>query len=163
MNKRAIQVQLGIGACVACVFLILYAIPYWISAPSNIRNIVLSPRFWPYAIAGLTGMVGLGMLFANRKANADDAPVNDPIQDPRAGLIRLAGMAVLMTVTFWLLPRIGMVWTTMLAFASLAFLVKTRHPKTALICAVTVPLLLYAFFAHVAGVAIPQGEFVRLP
>ena len=156
MNKRAIQVQLGIGACVACVFLILYAIPYWISAPSNMRNIVLSPRFWPYAIAGLTGLVGLGMLFANRKANADDAPVNDPIQDPRAGLIRLA-------VTFWLLPRIGMVWATMLAFASLAFLVKTRHPKTALICAVLVPLLLYGFFAHVAGVAIPQGEYVRLP
>ncbi|MCE8001194.1 MAG: tripartite tricarboxylate transporter TctB family protein [Rhodobiaceae bacterium] len=163
MNKRAIQVQLGIGACVACVFLILYAIPYWISAPSNIRNIVLSPRFWPYAIAGLTGLVGLGMLFAGRKEDVDGTPANDPIEDPRAGLKRLVGMAVLMAVTFGLLPRIGMVWASMLAFASLAFLVKTRHPKTALICAVAVPLLLYGFFAHVAGVAIPQGEFVRLP
>lgn len=163
MNKRTIQLQLGFGACAACLFLILYAIPYWISAPSNMRNIVLSPRFWPYAIAGLTGLVGLCMLFANRKLDADDAPVNEPIEDPRAGLTRLAGMAVLMAVTFWLLPRIGMVWASMLAFASLAFLVKTRHPKTALICAVLVPLLLYGFFAHVAGVAIPQGEFVRLP
>lgn len=163
MSKRAIQLQLGIGACAACLFLILYAIPYWISAPSNIRNIVLSPRFWPYAIAGLTGLVGLGMLFANRKTDDDDAPANDPIQDPGAGLIRLAGMAVLMAATFWLLPRIGMVWAAMLAFAALAFLVRTRHPKTALICAVAVPLLLYGFFAHVAGVAIPQGDYVRLP
>ncbi|WP_297776937.1 tripartite tricarboxylate transporter TctB family protein [uncultured Roseovarius sp.] len=163
MSKRAIQLQLGIGACAACLFLILYAIPYWISAPSNIRNIVLSPRFWPYAIAGLTGLVGLGMLFANRKPDEDDTPVNDPIEDPGAGLIRLAGMAVLMAVTFWLLPRIGMVWAAMLAFAALAFLVRTRHPKTALICALVVPLLLYGFFAHVAGVAIPQGDYVRLP
>lgn len=163
MNKRTIQLHLGLGACAACLFLVLYAIPYWISAPSNMRNIILSPRFWPYAIAGLTGLVGLGMLFTSRKSEADDAPVNDPIEDPRAGLIRLAGMAVLMAVTFWLLPRIGMVWASMLAFASLAFLVKTRHPKTALICAVLVPLLLYGFFAHVAGVAIPQGEYVRLP
>lgn len=163
MSKRAIQLQLGIGACAVCLFLILYAIPHWISAPSNIRNIILSPRFWPYSIAGLTGLVGLGLLFANRKDDGDDVPVNDPIEDPGAGMVRLIGMAILMILTFWLMPRIGMVWASMLAFAALAFLVRTRHPKTALICAVAVPLLLYAFFAHVAGVAIPQGDYVRLP
>ncbi|MFU8776182.1 MAG: tripartite tricarboxylate transporter TctB family protein [Roseovarius sp.] len=163
MSKRAIQLQLGIAACVACLFLILYAIPHWISAPSNIRNIVLSPRMWPYAIAGLTGLVGLGMLFGCWRDDGDCASVSDSIEDPGAGLIRLAVMAVLMAVTFWLMPRIGMVWVSMLAFAALAFLVRTRHPKTALICAVAVPLLLYGFFAHVAGVAIPQGDYVRLP
>jgi hypothetical protein len=56
-----------------------------------------------------------------------------------------------------------MVWTAMLAFAACACLFRTRHPIVAVICAVVVPLLLYAFFAHVAGVAIPQGAFVRLP
>lgn len=163
MNKRAIQVQLGIGACLASLFLILHAIPHWISAPSNIRNIVLSPRFWPYIIAGLTGLVGLGLLVSGRAATAEDGPANAAIDDPRAGMMRLFGLAVLMAVTFWLLPRIGMVWASILAFAALAFLVRTRHPVTALICAVAVPFLLYGFFAHVASVAIPQGNFVRLP
>jgi len=31
------------------------------------------------------------------------------------------------------------------------------------VCAVLIPLVLYVFFAHIAGVAIPQGDFVRLP
>ena len=35
--------------------------------------------------------------------------------------------------------------------------------RRALVTSFVVPLLLYAFFAHVAGVAIPQGNFVRLP
>jgi len=51
----------------------------------------------------------------------------------------------------------------MLAFLATAFLVRTSHPKTAVICALCVPLVLYVFFAHVATVAIPQGNFVRLP
>lgn len=163
MSKRAIQFQLGIGACLVCLVLILYAIPHWISSPSNIRNIVLSPRFWPSIVAGLTGLVGLGLLVVSRSTPDESGLANTPIDDPRAGLIRLAGLAGLMIATFWLMPRIGMVWVSIPAFLALAFLARTRHPKTALFCAVAVPILLYGFFAHVAGIAIPQGNYVRLP
>lgn len=163
MDQRAILVRLGIGAMLAAVVLIFYAIPQWVSSPSNVRNIVLSPLFWPYILGGLTGLVGLGLVVAGRLMPAQAEPVNDGIEDPRAGLARLCAMAVLMALVFWALPRLGMVWTSMLAFVGLAFLMRTRHPVTALVCAVLVPLLLYGFFAHVAGVAIPQGTFVRLP
>ncbi len=163
MSIRTIQVHLGIGACLVALFLILYGIPNWVSSPSNVRKIILSPLFWPYTIAGLTGLVGLGLIVFGRGPDDDDTPVNEAIEDPRAGMMRLAAMAVLMTVTFWAMPRIGMVWASMAAFAALAFLVRTRHPKIALACAVLVPLVLYAFFAHVASVAIPQGNYVRLP
>lgn len=148
---------LGLGA-----LLLFYLIPVWVSSPSNVRNIVLSPRFWPYALTGFTVLVGLGLL-ASSRAQDDQTVVNDQIDDPVQGWARLAAMAVIMVCTMWLLPRLGMVWACMLAFLATAFLMRTRHPKTALICAVTVPLALYAFFAHVAGVAIPQGNFVRLP
>ncbi len=157
------QVQLGIGAIVAALFLILYAIPNWVSSPSNVRNIVLSPLFWPYILAGLTAFVGVGLMFSARGAHSEDGPVNPPIEDPGKGALRLVAMAALMVVTFLVMPWLGMVWTSMLAFVALAFLVKTRHPVAAVICAVVVPLVLYAFFAHVASVAIPQGELVRLP
>ena len=62
MSGRDIQLRLGIGAIAVSVLFIFIAIPAFVSAPSNVRNIVLSPLFWPYALAGLTGLTGLGLL-----------------------------------------------------------------------------------------------------
>lgn len=163
MTERKLQLQLGIFSVLASGFLIFYAIPAWVSSPSNVRNIVLSPLFWPYALSGFTALTGLGLIAAGVRGTDTGAPLNPPITDRRAGWIRLGIMAGIMAVTMFLLPLLGMVLTSMLVFAATAFLVRTRHPKTAVICAVVIPLLLYAFFAHVAGVAIPQGEILRLP
>jgi len=68
-----------------------------------------------------------------------------------------------MGITILVMPSLGLVWTMMLVFSSSAFLVGTTYTKTAIICSIVLPLILYLFFAHVAGVAIPQGDYVRLP
>lgn len=163
MTNRSVQLQLGFGACIAAIFLVFVAIPEWVASPSNVRNIVLSPLFWPYSLAGLTALVGLGLIAAGLSNTGEQTPLDEPSEDAPMAWLRLLGMAVIMAGTMFLLPRLGMVWTCMLAFAASAFLVRTRHPVAALVCAVVVPLALYAFFAHVAGVAIPQGNIVRLP
>ncbi len=80
-----------------------------------------------------------------------------------ASWLRLAGLALIMVLTMFALPRLGMVWTAMVVFIATALLFKTRHPVVAVISAIIIPLILYAFFAHVAGISIPQGNFVRLP
>lgn len=163
MTNRSVQLQLGLGACIASLFLIFVAIPGWVASPTNVRNIILSPLFWPYVLAGLTGLTGLGLLAVGWFTEEDDVPLNDAADKPHTAWLRLFGLAAIMVVTMLLLPRIGMVWTSMLAFVATAFTVRTRHPIAAVICAIVIPLVLYAFFAHVAGVAIPQGHFVRLP
>lgn len=162
VSPKAIQMRLGLGSCVAALFLILIAIPGWVSSPSNVANIVLAPTFWPYILSALTGLSGLGLILASRSAS-DIVDPEDDVPSDGSSWMRLAALAVIMVVTMFALPRLGMVWTTMIVFALTAFLFRTRHPVTALVCAVVVPLALYAFFAHVAGVAIPQGNFVRLP
>lgn len=162
MSPQTIQLHLGIGACVVALFLTFVGIPNWVSSPSNVRNIVLAPTFWPYVLTALTFVIGLGLLLAARSASpliADE----DAETSNAASWLRIGAVAVIMAVTMFALPRLGMVWTCMLVFAVTAFLYRTRHPVVALICAIIVPLALYAFFAHVAGVAIPQGNFVRLP
>jgi len=163
VNDRTIQIQLGIGAIIAAAFLLLVAIPTWVSSPSNVPNIILSPLFWPWALAVLTAITGLGMILTSIRAPRLTEPEASDVDDRSRAWGRMAGIAVLMVITMLAMPRIGMVWTSMLVFAITAFLVRTSHPRTALISAVLVPLVLYAFFAHVAGVAIPQGDFVRLP
>jgi putative tricarboxylic transport membrane protein len=163
VHDRTIQLHLGIGAIVAAAFLLLVAIPVWVSSPSNVPNVILSPLFWPIALAGLTGITGLGMILtAIREPAVAESAILD-VDDKAGAWTRLASIAALMVVTMLLMPRIGLVWTSMLVFAITAFLVRTNHPKTALLSAILVPLVLYAFFAHVAGVAVPQGDFVRLP
>lgn len=163
MDTRVLHIRLGIAASLAGLFFIFYAIPNWVGAPSNIPNIVLSPYFWPYCLAGFTALTGLGLIFTGMRTPPSDTPLNPPSDDTQKAVLRLVGLACIMVATMMTVRTLGMVWTSMLAFAATAFLVRTRHPKAALVCAVVVPLALYAFFAHVAGVAIPQGAFVRLP
>jgi len=154
------QVAIGFSAVLAAVILIFILIPGWVSTPSNVKNIILSPLFWPYTLAGLTALVGLGLIATGWRSSevigGDETNVS-------GGFKRLFLMALIMAIYMFGLSRLGMVWTSMIAFALTAFLVRTSHPKTALICAVILPLVLYAFFAHVAGIAVPQGQFVRLP
>ena len=157
---------MGIGgaAIVIAAFLILFAIPQWVSTPSNVHKLVLSPLFWPYIVAALTGEIGLGLVA--RSLTMAQAPSDQPDTDyaeARSASIRLVVFAGMMVLYMLAMNTLGMVWASMVAFVGVAFLVKTRHPKTAIVAAFIVPLLLYAFFAHVASVAIPQGIFVRLP
>ncbi len=165
MSQKSLHVRLGIVVSLLALFLVFYAIPSFVFSPSNVGNIILSPLFWPYVLAGLTGIVGLSLL-ANAFLSAEDTPFEDEETaqaDGSAPWLRLGALALIMVLVMVALPRLGMVWTAMLAFAACAFLFRTRHPIAAVVCAVIIPLLLYAFFAHVAGVAIPQGDFVRLP
>lgn len=115
-------------------------------------------------LTALTGLTALGLLFAGWRMDGSEPAGDEHKTDSKgAAWMRLALLAFIMVLTMFALPRLGMVWTAMLVFAATAFMFKTRHPFIALICAVIIPLLLYLFFAHVAGIAIPQGNFVRLP
>jgi len=156
--SRQSHLHIGIAAIAFAAFLALIGIRFGVSSPSNVSNIFLAPTFWPYVVAGLIGIAGLGLVLSSRQL----ASVV-PESAPPGGWMRLLVMAGLMVAYVLLTPLIGLVWTSMLAFAALAFLVRTEHPVSALLAAILVPLVLYAFFAHVAGMAVPQGEFVRLP
>ena len=153
---------LGVCTLIFSVFYAFYAIPNWVYSPSNIRNIVLSPTFWPYVLAGILAIAGIALIVTKQTPSSDEDVPTTAIVGARP-YVRLLILAFIMALTMYLLPRLGMVWTTMLTFVSTAFFFGTRYPKAAVISAVLVPLILYAFFAHVAGVAIPQGNFVRLP
>jgi len=162
MKQLSAHVHVGIAACLIALFLIFIGIPKAVSSPSNVQNIVLAPTFWPYVLSGITGIIGLAMIIGGWHQPV--TKVNDDESRPGAlGWLRLGSLAVIMIVTMFALPRLGMVWTTMLVFLITALIFRTRHPRTAVLCAMLIPLALYLFFAHVAGVGIPQGNYVRLP
>lgn len=161
MTERAMQFRLGLAAVIASAGLYFIGIPYWVSAPANVPNIVLSPLFWPQVLTALTGLSGLGLLAFASRGNPE--PVESDVPDRRSAYLRLAAMGLVMVGIMYGLPRLGMVWTCALGFVATAFVVRAGRLGIVLAAAVLVPLALYFFFAHVAGVAIPQGNFVSLP
>ena len=163
MSLRTIQFRLGAGAITLSLFLIFYGIPNWVNAPANIAKIVLSPVFWPMVLAVVLGMAGVGLILVASKCDKPSDDSLDTSPDRLYEYVRLFILAALMVATVYALPRLGLVWTSMLTIVCLAILIQSRYPKTVLLCAIIVPLVLYGFFAHVAGVAIPQGNYLRLP
>jgi hypothetical protein len=155
----------GLVTLLLSLLLLFVAIPFGITSPSNISKIVLSPVFWPQVLSILLGITGVALM-----ASANDDNVNNNIDDDEhlkvstaGGFKRLFLMGILMGAYIVAIPKLGLVWTSMIAFVALSVLIKSSHPRTAIIAAVIIPLVLYLFFAHVAGMSIPQGEFLRLP
>ena len=105
--------------------------------------------------------------FFSFHSNSGGADKADDASGTQEGAIapwmRLVAMAGLMAALIIAIPIVGMVWATMICFGLFAIIVRSRRPIETVIVAVVLPLVLYAFFNHIAGVAVPQGEFIRLP
>lgn len=157
----------GFVALLLSLLLIFVAIPFGITSPSNISKIVLSPVFWPQVLSVLLGITGIALMLSANGAKVDCVDDNDDNEDLKVstavGFKRLFLMGILMSAYVIAIPKIGLVWASMIAFVALSVLIKSSRPRTAIITAIVIPLILYLFFAHVAGMSIPQGEFLRLP
>ena len=157
---------LGIGFIAFGLFVLLVAIPFAVTSPSNVSRLVLSPTFWPIIISWL--IIGLGAMLVVlrlfRPAEPTIADVEVPVDAATGGpWIRLAATALIMVGLVMATPYLGLVWTSMICFALLSVVIRAPQPVVSGIVAIVLPLVLYAFFAHIAGVAVPQGEFIRLP
>lgn len=166
VNRK--DIWLGLGIIAFGIFLLVHAIPAYVSSPSNVRALVLSPTFWPTIIAWLIILLG-GVLILSRmfgppvSMSEENAMLAVEGDEQFYAWLRLAAAAIVMTGLVYAMPVFGMVITTGLAFAAFAAMVMTPRPITAFIMAIVLPLVLYAFFVHVAGVSVPQGRFLTLP
>ncbi len=162
MLRLHASIWLGVGMVAFALFLIEFLIPTWVITPSNVRKLVLSPDFWPYIVAGLLGIGGAILLlqyyFVTRPQQIPEEHENVP-----GGNMRIILVAVLMVVYYILLQYLGMVLASVLAYVAFIAVIGLPRKISAAIIAVALPLLLYAFFDHVAGVPIPQPDFFRLP
>ena len=161
MRGRSSDFWLGIVVSLAALALILVVIPVGVVTPKNPRNIFLSPDFWPGILAW--SMLGLGVLLIIQSlATSSQFNSSTAASNGWAGL-RLCGLLIILIAYAWSLERFGMVWSSMLVYALIVLMVKAERRILGLVVAITLPLALYGFFAHVAGVGVPQGEWIRLP
>jgi putative tricarboxylic transport membrane protein len=169
MNTRNSNIGLGLGVIAFGIMVLVYAIPRFVSSPSNVQALVLAPTFWPTIVAWMMILLGALLAVTQFMATADAAQAEsrasdgDPGRGAPAAWLRLAAVAVLMAAMVWATPTLGMVWTSMIAFALFGLIVRSPNPIATIVVALLLPLALYVFFNHVAGVAVPQGELITLP
>jgi hypothetical protein len=153
----------GAGVVFLSLVLIIYFIPQFVVAPKYVRNVVLSPVFWPSVISWMMLFIGGGILVSQYLERGCVSSKTEP-DAAKGAYVRILVFGLFLIVYYILMPVLGMVLSSTLAFIVFSiFMAGTKHRKTAVIVGVLLPLALYAFFYHVAGVNIPQGELMRLP
>lgn len=156
------SIWLGTGMLAFAFFLIEFLIPTWVITPGNVRKIVLSPDFWPYIVAAFLGLGG-AILLAQYYFITRPLKIPEDHEDVPGGNTRIVLVAIIMAVYYLLLQYIGMILASVLAYVAFIVVIGLPRKVAAAIIAVVLPLLLYGFFNHVAGVPIPQADFFRLP
>lgn len=163
MLSRRDELLIGLGVMALAALTLWWLIPDYIATPRRTPVLALSPAFWPTIIGWV--MLACGAALAVRAVMTPPPPVEmaDNLVPTRSEALRLLALAVILTASYLALPIVGMVWTCMIAYIALVLLTGGHKLGWGIVVAILLPLILYAFFAKIAGVAIPQGQIVRLP
>jgi hypothetical protein len=152
---------LGLGVAAFALFLLLVLIPNGIAVPKGVRAAVLSTTFWPTVIA--RGLLLLGVLLAAESLPRARLEQGSPMRlEPDASLRVFAG-AVLMLAYWWLVPKLGLVVSSMLAMLATGALARSPLPVALGATTVALPLLLWWLFCRIAGIPLPAGDRVGWP
>jgi putative tricarboxylic transport membrane protein len=163
MLSRRDEILIGLGVMVLAAFTLWWIIPNYITTPRRVPIKALSPAFWPKIIAWVVLICGAALTLRAALAPKTPNAVADDLSVSRAEGLRLLALGAILVGIYVALPILGMVWVCMIAFALLLLLSGGGNLGWGLVTAVVLPLALYFFFTKIAGVAIPQGQIVRLP
>lgn len=153
---------IGIGVLVIGLLVFALLIPYGIDQPGNVEHAALAPDFWPRIIAVIMTVMGLLLAIAPSPEEEDE---DESGEDAGRWLHRLTGLAVALGTLFgfyFLMPPLGMVAPGAALIFGLMIFAGERRWLLAAAIAVGVPIVLHAFFVHVAGIPIPLGVFETL-
>ncbi|WP_299358805.1 tripartite tricarboxylate transporter TctB family protein [uncultured Paracoccus sp.] len=163
MLSRRHEILIGLGVVAFAAIVLWWLIPAYVTLPRRPPLRALAPSFFPKIIGWTMLITGAGLALKAVLAPPTPAAIAVTPNIDRGELLRIGGLALILLASYLALPVFGMVWTSMVVFLLLVLLTGRRRLGWGIVSAVLLPLLLYLFFAKVAGVAIPQGQIVRLP
>ena len=145
-----------------------WLVPSFITVPENMARAVLSPAFWPEILSALVIITGLVILFQSSLSSASNPSPEDDVpstasEDISTSWTRLVAFCFAMVVYVISINYLGMpISSVIMLIISFQLLGEKRYGPSLAISA-GLPILLFMFFFHVAGVSIPQGEWISLP
>ncbi|EBA07048.1 tripartite tricarboxylate transporter TctB family protein [Sagittula stellata] len=144
---------------IAAALFAAIVIPAGVTTPGSVKHLPLSPAFLPYVLTGAIALFALvhllEALFAPHVPDDDATP-----PDLHAHWkLRLLVLCVLLLIYLLVPETLGMLLTSIVVTVVLMAMGGERRPLVLLGVGITVPLLIYLFFVHVAQVPMPAGIF----
>ena len=152
----------GLAVLLLGVLLLFALIPVGVDSPNAVPHVTLSPAFWPKIISVLLILTGLLLIVrpAPTAAAGDDS--NSGGNGGVRRFVRLAITLFALFAFYFSIEQLGMVLPAILLIIGLARFAGERRFALIGLVGVIVPVALYFFFEHVAGVPIPLGVFEGL-
>ena len=151
------DVWFGFGIAVASGMFIVWVIPNAVVSPESVRAIPLDPRFLPYALATLIGV--LGVICAMQALIGPGVPkeAGEGFAFRRKWASRVAALIVAFA-GYYLLPEwLGMLPVAIAVTGLLVWLQGEGSFWRGMAVAILLPAAVYIFFIAVAHVPLPAG------
>jgi len=154
------------------LFTLFFLIPKGVYVPANINIRVMSPDFFPRAVAIFVILMSLilalqNILVSGSKKRYPDQNVerklpqegkdNDKIR--KLKIIKICVAIFLLFMYFQAVSLIGILPSSAIFLLAFSFLYGERRFKIIIPLAVFLPIILYFFFTRLANIPLPKGIF----
>ena len=156
------DVWFGFGIAIASVIFILWVIPNAVVSPASVRAMPLDPRFLPYVLAALIGVLGVICGLQALLGPGVPKEAGEGFLFRRNWPTRLAAVALAFAGYYLLPERLGMLPVAVAVTGLLVWLHGERSVWRGIAVAVLLPAAVYLFFIAVAQVPLPVGVLGEL-
>lgn len=168
MNNRPkdlITAVLFIALGLAAVLLL---IPSGVVVPGSVSIPALSPDFWPYTIAWGVILSSAFLLIEALALKVPGGGEEDDTEDAQYNLETLPATLRTVILTFalflfyYVLTHLGIVASSIVLMPAMMLFFGEQNWKFILPLSILIPIGLYLFFLHAAGIPMPLGIFENL-
>lgn len=164
-SKDVITAVLFIVLGLATIFAL---IPSGVIVPGSVQISALSPDFWPYTIAWGVVVSSAFLLLEAVVLKVPNAEDEDSAEDAKYNLatlpaaLRVVVLIFALFLFYFALTTMGIVAGSIVLMPAMMLYFGERNWKYIVPLSILLPIGLYLFFLHVAGIPMPLGMFETL-
>nr|WP_255733133.1 tripartite tricarboxylate transporter TctB family protein [Ruegeria sp. Ofav3-42] len=144
-------------------------IPAGVDSPGNVEISALSPEFWPSVIALAVMFVAVCLLAESYFLKVPELDAEEDAEEDAMykletlpGTLRTVVLIFALFLFYFALTSLGVVASSIVLMLSMMLFFGERKWYFIVPISLLLPILLYLFFLHVAGVPMPLGIFETL-
>lgn len=146
------EIGLGLALALAAIAAFSFAVPRFVTEPSDVPYAALGPSFLPRIVLGAIAVLGAAIAV---RAWWRPGSTGTPVPLPVRGLVPVG---VALAVYLVAAPRLGATLTAIAVTSLLLIYGGERRPLTLAIAGVGLPVLVVTLFTRVASVPLPTGS-----